>query len=185
MPDQAALPSPLLYINPLSRAAFAAYGDVLGGDHTGVKGELINAGTTQKFSAQAPNLTGAGGEPSLHLYRSKAQSLPLKIEVLECHQFGSQTFVPLGGLPFIVVVAQSQANAQASAQANTQVPDLHTLSAFWVDGQHAVTLHAGTWHHSLIALHDSDFVVLERAGPVVDCLLHRLDQPLTLKTRSL
>jgi len=182
MPDQpCAPPSPLLYIDPLSRAAFAAYGDVLGGDHTGGAGKLINAGTTQKFTAQAPNLTGAGGVPSLHLYRSKAQTLPLQIEVLECHQFGSQTFVPLGGSPFVVVVARSQANAQA----NTEVPDLQTLCAFWVDGQHAVTLNAGTWHHSLIALHDSDFVVLERAGPGVDCLLHRLEQPLTLKTRSL
>jgi len=172
---------PPLYINPLSRAAFEAYGDVLGGEHPQAA-TLINAGTTQKFTAQAPNLTGAGGAPSLHLYRSKAQALPLEIRLLECHQFGSQTFVPLGNASFVVVVARGLAGSNAP---DPKTPDLETLAAFWVDGQHAVTLNAGTWHHSLIALADSDFVVLERAGPSVDCLLHHLEQPLTLKARSL
>lgn len=167
---------PLLFVDPLSLSAFAPYGDVLGSQRRDA-GESINAGTTQKITAQAPDLTRAGGQPSLHVYRARAQTLPLDLTLLECHQLGSQTFVPLGDASFVVVVALSMPGRTA--------PDLNTIKAFWVDGHHAVTLSPGTWHHPLLALRDADFVVLERAAATVDCVIHPLTPPITLQARSL
>ena len=165
-----------LLIDPLSVSAVGRYGDVLGSQRTGT-GQWINAGTTLKITAQAPELTQADGQPSLHIYRTRAQALPLALNLLECHRLGSQTFVPLGNASFVVVVALSVPGEDE--------PDLTSLKAFWVDGCHAVTLSAGTWHHPLIALEDGDFVVLERAAPEVDCLIHPLTPAITLQARAL
>ena len=59
-------------------------------------------------------------------------------------------------------------------------PEPATLAAFDVAGDQAVTLHAGTWHHGLIALADGDFVVIERKGAAVDCDVAELPEPVTL-----
>lgn len=178
--------SPLtLPIDPLTREAFAPYGDVLGGGQTPA-GVSINAGTTLKIAAASLALTARGGEPRLFVYRTQAQSLPLVLSMLECHQHGSQTFVPLADLSFVVVVARCFAAIGSNDTANdTARPDLSTLRAFWVDGHQGVTLAPGTWHHPLISLHDGELVVLERAAPDVDCLTHPLSPMVTLKARAL
>jgi len=168
-----------VFIDPITLAAFAPYGDVLGSHEVGagVAGVSINAGTTLKITGETPSLTAQGGEPSIHVYRTKAQALPLDLAMLECHRYGSQTFVPLANLPFVVVVARNQPESHQ--------PDLGTLKAFWVDGHFAVTIRAGTWHHPLISTHDGDLVVIERAAADIDCLIEPLKPPVRLKPRSL
>jgi ureidoglycolate lyase len=179
-----------LHIEPLSRSAFAKYGDVIGG-HMPTEGVLINHGTTLKFATEALALTeqdgDEGGDQSSEqsqrgqgqafLYRARAQPLPLTLHELECHHLGSQTFVPLAGVSFVVVVALSDATGHA--------PNLQTLRAFWVDGNHAITLRAGTWHHGLIAMEDGDFVVIERMADQVDCQTIKLEPTIELKAYEL
>ncbi|MCD8564554.1 MAG: ureidoglycolate lyase, partial [Burkholderiaceae bacterium] len=147
--------SDILHIEPLSRSSFASYGDVIGG-HMPADGTLINQGTTTKFATEALNLATDDGQGQAFLYRAKGQSLPLTLRELERHRLGSQTFVPMGGVSFVVVVALSDTANDG--------PDLQTLRAFWIDGNHAITLRAGTWHHGLIAAADGDFVVIERVA---------------------
>jgi ureidoglycolate lyase len=48
-------------------------------------------------------------------------------------------------------------------------PSADVLAAFVTDGLQGVTLAPGTWHHALLAVDAGDFVVVERAGPEVDC----------------
>jgi ureidoglycolate lyase len=55
-------------------------------------------------------------------------------------------------------------------------PDPGTLAAFLADGRCGYTLHAGTWHHGLIALDAGDFVVLERGAAQPDCEFADLEQ---------
>ena len=175
-----------MHIEPLSRSAFAKYGDVIGG-HMPTEGVSINQGTTHKFAAEALVLTAQGGDDSsdesqrgqgqAFLYRARAQPLPLTLHELECHHLGSQTFVPLAGVSFVVVVALSDATGHA--------PNLQTLRAFWVDGNHAITLRAGTWHHGLIAMEDGDFVVIERVADQVDCQTIKLEPTIELKAYAL
>ncbi|UOD50450.1 ureidoglycolate lyase [Orrella daihaiensis] len=168
--------SDILHIEPLSQSAFTDYGDVIGG-HMATNGKLINQGTTTKFASEALSLTAKDGQGQAFLYRAKGQALPLTLRELERHRLGSQTFVPMGGVNFVVVVAQSDSSGQA--------PNLHTLRAFWVDGNHAITLRAGTWHHGLIAAEDGDFVVIERVAAEVDCDVFMIEQPITLKAYAL
>jgi len=171
-------PPQALSIDPITCEAFAPYGDVLGGGQTPV-GVLINAGTTLKINTLDPELTAQDGQPKLFVYRTQAQALPLTLSLLECHQLGSQTFVPLADLSFVVVVACSASDTVAPQ------PDLSTLRAFWVDGHQGVTLAPGTWHHPLISLHDGELVVLERAAQKTDCLIQALSPAVTLKARPL
>ena len=89
---------------------------------------------------------------------------------LERHRLGTQTFIPLNGVRYVVLVALGDAK-----------PDASTLQAFTVSGQQAITLRAGIWHHGLMALSDGDFVVLERSADVVDCELARLDVPVSIR----
>ena len=166
----------ILHIEPLSRTAFGPYGDVIGG-HMATNGRPINHGTTTKFETEALGLSAQNGQGQTFLYRAQGQPLPRMLHELERHQLGSQTFVPMSGVSFVVVVALSDATSEA--------PDLHTLRAFWVDGNHAITLRAGTWHHGLIAVEDGDFVVIERVASELDCDIFALNPPVTLKAYAL
>ena len=140
-------------------------------------GQLINQGTTTKFESEALDLSAQGGQGRAYLYQARGQSLPLVLHELERHRLGSQTFVPMNGVRFVVVVALSTSTEQA--------PDLQTLRAFWVDGNHAITLRAGTWHHGLIAMSGGDFVVIERAAATVDCDTFTLEPAIALKPYEL
>lgn len=85
--------------------------------------------------------------------------LLLEVRELERHRLGSQTFLPLGGRLFVVVVVALGADA----------PEPATLAAFRVDGDCGVTFRRGVWHHPLLALEEGDFAVIERRGVDVDC----------------
>ena len=168
--------SDVLHIEPLSRAVFAQYGDVIGG-HMATSGKPINQGTTTKFETERLTLSTDSGQGQAFLYRAQGQTLPLTLRELERHRLGTQTFVPMGGVNFVVVVALSDATGQA--------PDLQTLRAFWVDGNHAITLRAGTWHHGLIATEDGDFVVIERVAESIDCDTFAIEPAMTLQAYAL
>ncbi len=85
--------------------------------------------------------------------------------MLERHNWGSQSFLPLLGARCRLWVATGDAT-----------PDLNTLACFEVSGQQGFTLHKGIWHHPLMALEASSFLVIERQGPQDDCEVFTLLQ---------
>jgi len=90
---------------------------------------------------------------------------------------GSQSFIPLAGVPFVVVVAQGDPTFQGAQ------PLESSLAAFWLDGSCGVTLSPGTWHHPLLAQQPGDFVVLERQALEVDCEIKALQEPVHILAR--
>ncbi len=167
------MPAHTLLCQPLTRQTFAPYGDVLGGDVT--SGLFINGGTSEKIALGDPSLTAQAGEPSLNLYRARANPLPFTAVELERHCVGSQSFIPLASVPFVVVVALGDpAN-------HGKTPLESSIAAFWIDGSCGVTFKPGTWHHPLLSQRDGDYVVLERRGPVVDCEIQALKQPVEIR----
>ena len=131
----------------------------------------INGGTSQRWDMPGGlHVHAEGGEPCVAIFRAQAQTLPGPWRLLERHRLGTQTFIPLAGARCVVLVARGEAS-----------PDLATLAAFAVDGAQGFTLHAGTWHHGLIALDAGDFVVIERRAPQVDCEFAELAEPVTLR----
>jgi ureidoglycolate lyase len=163
-------PMPLtLPAHHLNAADFAAYGEVLAlSDGHGLP---INAGTSQRIDLPSKlDLHQQAGQPVLAVFRARAQDTQGPWQLLERHRLGTQTFVPLAGARCVVLVALGH-----------DAPDPATLAAFQVAGDQGFTLHAGTWHHPLIARDDGDFLVLERQGAEVDCEVVQLAIPVSLQ----
>jgi ureidoglycolate lyase len=157
-----------LPLRPITAEAFAAYGWFAAAGCGA--GRPINEGTTLRVDgAGTLQLAAEGGAPCMAVFRASARDPRGPWRVLERHRLGTQTFVPMGGVSYVVLVATG-----------AEEPEPATLAAFSVAGDQAVTLHPGTWHHGLIALADGDFIVIERQADAVDCDLADLPEPVTL-----
>jgi len=137
-----------LPVEPLTRAAFAPYGDLI--DTAGVEPQLLNAGTARKYAALA-TIDVVGGAAAISLFHAAPRRLPVELREIERHPFSSQAFLPMQPTRFLVVVAGS-----------AEEPDAGDVRAFLATGQQGVNFRAGVWHHPLLALEECDFVVIDR-----------------------
>jgi ureidoglycolate lyase len=142
----------------LDAQAFAPFGDVI--ESQGHRWRWINDGTSQRFDDLARvDVLEAQGRPLISIFRASPQAIPFQVRALERHPLSSQSFVPLDGRPFLVIVA-----GQGSA------PIARRIRAFLSSGRQGVNYHRNTWHHSLVALErTSDFLVVDRGGPEENC----------------
>ncbi len=141
---------------PLTREAFAPFGDVIETDDA--ERLLINEGTTERFHDLAKVELG-GGRALINIFRAQPRPSPIAIRMMERHPLGSQAFVTLERRPFLVVVAPPGAPPEAAA-----------LRAFITDGNQGVNYHPGVWHHPVLALvQETDFLVVDRGGPGGNC----------------
>lgn len=155
----------VLQARPMSAEAFAPYGWVAQAD--GHAGRPINGGSSLRVDGVGElSLTNEDGKPCITVFRAQGRHPEGPWQELERHRLGTQTFVPMGGVSYVVLVALGDS-----------APDTTTLAAFVVGGRQAVTLRAGTWHHGLIALSEGDFVVIERSAQHTDCDLATLPAP--------
>ncbi|AIS18171.1 ureidoglycolate hydrolase [Pseudomonas rhizosphaerae] len=147
-----------LTIEPLTKAAFAPFGDVI--ETQGSAHFLINNGSTQRFDRLADvQLATAQDQAVISIFRAQALPMPLTVRMLERHPLGSQAFIPLLGKAFLIVVAPAG-----------DVPGSGEVRAFLSDGQQGINYHRGVWHHPILALHDDDgFLVVDRKGPGNNC----------------
>jgi ureidoglycolate lyase len=154
---------------PLTRQAFAAFGDVV--EMRQGMGHAINGGTSWRWDDAAMlDLTGAGGRPMLSLFRTQPATLPMPITLLERHPLSSQTFLPLSAHPFLVVVAPAG-----------DVVREQDIKAFRTAPGQGVNYAAGVWHHPLIALDQvSDFAVVGRAAGDENCDFFEFSHPILL-----
>lgn len=92
-----------LDIKPLTRLAFATYGDVI--EFADNASYPINNGMAERYHALARvDLEGDDANAVISLIASKKFELPRPVDHLEYHPRGSQAFIPLDANPFIVVV---------------------------------------------------------------------------------
>ena len=142
-----------LNLKPLTSDAFAPFGDVI--QKQGHYPEEINYGQTRKYARLAGiDTADEGGEPAVHIYRSRPISLPFRIEMMECHPLGSQAFMPLHKRPFLVVVAPASDRLS-----------FESIQGFFTNGEQGVNIHKGAWHHYQLSLDEiSDYLVIDRSG---------------------
>ena len=157
-----------LPVEPVSRASFAPFGDLIEADDAAAF-DTINAGTTRRFTDLTRIRLSDGAQASVHIYRAAAVREPIELRQLERHPHGSQLFMPLQGQAFIAVVANGVAS-----------PAPNTLRAFLVSAGRGINLGAGVWHHPLLSLADADFLVVERADPARNLEEYALPAPLRL-----
>ena len=164
MPDSARRRT--LAIEPLTPQAFAPYGDVISARPDGQQFP-INQGFATRFHDLARIEVGQdeGGRVLVNIFRALPRSLPMQLQVMERHPLGSQAFVAMSELPFLVVVAAPAAHLQ---------PD--QIRCFMAQAGQGVNYAQGVWHHPLIALERaSDFLVIDRGGPPGENNLDEID----------
>ncbi len=140
-----------LPIRALTKATFAPFGEVIEADPATMR--LINNGTTERFHRLGVVETEGEGA-IISLFRGQPRQFPYAITMMERHPFGSQSFSPLSGRPFLVAVAEDKDGRPDRPQ------------VFLATGSQSVNYRRNVWHHPLMALDAvSDFLVVDRDRP--------------------
>lgn len=100
------------------------------------------------------------GDDTLEITVATLNRRPLRVTWLERHFLHTQTFIPLGGKPFLAVLAPPS---------DGDMPDLDAARAFLFEGSAGIALRLGTWHEFPMAVVDqTDVLVLVRRDTVRD-----------------
>src|ERR1700716_2848833 len=116
---------------PLTPEAFAPFGDVI---------DIPDQAGRTYYEDALGNLR-PDARPSLSLIlKAETPDRPLRAELLERHEFSSQTFVPIDVARWLIVVAPHAASGG---------PDTSAVRAFIATGRQGVTYQPNTSHHGL------------------------------------
>lgn len=139
-------------IQPLTRAAFAPFGDVIETD--GAHHYPINAGMCERYHDLARVETaGPNARQLISIFVGQPYALPLTLKMVERHPLGSQAFVPLSPEPFLVIVA-------ADENGKPGIP-----RAFMTNGAQGVNYPINTWHGVLTPIGgEQRFLIVDRGG---------------------
>ncbi|MBX9912949.1 MAG: ureidoglycolate lyase [Pseudomonadaceae bacterium] len=150
-----------LQIEPLTKEAFAPFGDVIETD--GSAHFMINSGSTRRYHQLATVQTAAPEDNAIiSIFSAQALDMPLTVRMLERHPLGSQAFIPLLGNPFLIVVAPLG-----------DAPQSELVRAFRSNGRQGVNYHRGVWHHPVLTIEKrDDFLVVDRSGSGNNCDEH-------------
>jgi ureidoglycolate lyase len=141
---------------PLTAEAFAPFGRVIEASDAAVKLD-INYGHAVRYDRLAEiDVADGGGAGTISLFRARPLAEPV-LKLFERHPLGSQTFMPLGGRPYLVAVAPAGPFDPAA------------IRLFSAEGRQGVHYSRGVWHHFLLVLEESDFLVVDRSGPGDNC----------------
>jgi ureidoglycolate lyase len=145
-----------LPLEPATAAAIAPFGALVGrGAGVPLVGVDYYAGAVAvsrpaRFECDGPT------ELSLSVLRRR----PFTVRYLERHFRHTQVFLPLGGKPWLAVLAPPT---------DSDLPDLDAARAFRFDGATGLCLHVGTWHEFPFPLaDDADMIVLLSAQTTRD-----------------
>ncbi len=141
---------------PLTAEAFAPFGSVIEASDRAVKLD-INQGHAIRYDALAEvDVADGGGVPVISLFRARPLGEPV-LKGFERHPLGSQSFVPVSGKPYLVAVAPAGPFDPAQ------------IRLFRAGANQGVHYRKGVWHHFLLVLDESDFLVVDRIGPGDNC----------------
>lgn len=152
---------------PLTRDAFAPYGDVV---ESSQAAEEMNADSFERFDDLC-RVEAHEGRIAISIARCRvATTLPHRIEMVERHPHGSQAFIPRTPCRMLVVVAAAGAAVDAAG-----------LRAFVSNGEQGINYHRGTWHMPLIAFDaGQEFLIVDRVGDSPNCDIQPLAEPVML-----
>ena len=153
---------------PLTKAAFAPYGDVI---TSGTQSDTaaMNEARFARFDALAT--TDTDRQAVISIARCLTPStLPYKVSLVERHPLGSQAFIPLSDCELIVVVAPAGSP-----------PAAEDLVAFISYGGAGINYHRGVWHMPLIAFTPGqEFLIVDTNDERPNCDEHVLVDPALL-----
>ncbi|MEM7568178.1 MAG: ureidoglycolate lyase [Pseudomonadota bacterium] len=134
-------------IKPASAEDLAPYGTLIATDQSVPK--LPITFYDGAVEVRVPGTFESEGKPQLTVCR--VQPRPLVIDYMERHPLHTQSFVPLGGKPFVVVFGKP----------SEEMPGPDDLEAFVFDGSSGFMMNKDVWHEFPFALEDdTDLIVL-------------------------
>lgn len=152
---------------PLSSAAFQQFGDVIQ-KSSASPDVFINQGRCGRFHDLA-KLDFVDGGAGISLFDSEAAFAPYRIEMVERHPLGSQAFIPLSGVHYLVVVAEDDDGTPTEFQ------------AFVAAAGQVVNIHRNVWHGVLTPIeHPGQYIVVDRIGTGKNLEEFWLKQPLNI-----
>jgi ureidoglycolate lyase len=155
---------------PLTKEAFAAFGDVVEvpdakqseqDDSANSSLIMINGGNTERYDSLVKVELEAADSSDKKDSETHAVSkdLAMDIEMVERHPFGSQSFHPLSGEEYLVLVADA-----------VEEPTPENLHLFIARADQGINYHKNTWHHPVLGLNKvCDFLVVDRKGGGNNC----------------
>ncbi len=154
-------------IEPLTRDAFAPFGDVL--DASGDPDRIINQGLCGRYHDRARMDFGPGGRAGISIFKAEARALPYQLDMVERHPDGSQAFVPMSMDPFLVIVAPDDGGVPGRPR------------AFVTAAGQGINLLRNTWHGVLTPLAAPGiFAVIDRIGGTPNLEEYWLTTPITV-----
>jgi len=125
--------------------AIAPFGELLGGE---VASASPSSFYDQKVTTYRPRFVS---DADTEIAVCTLQRRPMQVRWMERHFKHTQAFLPLGGRPFVAVLAPPT---------DSELPDLDHARAFLFDGDAGLLMHIGTWHEFPFALVDGTQVVV-------------------------
>jgi len=137
--------------------ALQGYGYVIGKPETPVWGRIDYYGNS--VQVRTPVKFIPNDDITLNLVTFDRRE-PI-IHWMEYHAKHTQTFIPLSGKPFVMVLGKpTRMRADQSIDVSQpELPDLANVRAFHFDGSCGICMHVGTWHEVPFPLQDATHFV--------------------------
>ena len=157
--------SRIVVAEPLTRAAFAPFGDVIDTDWD--NHFPINQAKCERYHDLAPvEAVGPNARVLISIFKGTPYDFPLRLGLVERHPLGSQAFMPLSPAPFLVAVCHDEGGRPGTPRAFLTRP-----------GQ-GVSYRRDTWHAVLTPIGgNQDFLVVDRGGDGDNLVEHHFAEP--------
>jgi ureidoglycolate lyase len=89
----------------------------------------------------------------------------MKIDMMEKHPLGSQSFIPMKETTFLSFVAPAG-----------ESPEISKIQSFIIPPKTGINYKPGIWHFPLISTEDTDFLVIDRKGSGKNLIIHKFEK---------
>ncbi len=137
----------ILDVKPATAEALAAFGQIVGS----ASGVELKASGFYEGKVRTGNPAEFISDDDTTLTLAAIDRRPMEVRYMEQHFKHTQTFIPLGGKPFVAVRAPPNGK---------DTPDLDKVEAFLFDGSAGFNMKIGTWHEFPFALIDGTEVIV-------------------------
>ena len=145
----------------VSKKNFKKFGQII--DTSKKKYFKINNGFAKRYDNLGKIDTSTKrGSTIVSIFSARKISFPMKIDMMEKHQLGSQAFVPMEETSFLVFVAPKG-----------ERPNLKKIESFRIPKQTGINLKPGIWHFPLISTKNMNFLVIDRKGKGNNLIIHK------------
>ena len=148
----------------ITKENFSKFGDMITTNE--LKPIEINNGYAKRFDGIANlNTSNDNGETTISIFSALKRNFPMAIDMMEKHPLGSQAFIPMKETTFLVFVAPAGNS-----------PNISKIKSFIIPPKMGINYKPGVWHFPLIALEDTNFLVIDRKGDGENLIIHKYNK---------